>query len=171
MATENYQRGKEGFRFQFDGIKTNASADAIPPTKYPYAQNIRGRNDKSVRTRPGTFLKFPTGTSPITDARAYDALSTDNLPRYLVRDLSDVIWLDTGIAVGSLASVAVNPPGASLIPFRPNNSPNPWMCIANGTDYQKFSAPIANVVTQQKAGIAEPQTPPDAAISAQYQNF
>ena len=172
MATENYNRLKEGFRFQFDGIKTNASADAIPPTKFPYAQNIRGRNDKSVRTRPGTTLKFMTGSNPTTDIRAYDALLTDNLPRYLTRDSGDLIWLDNGVSVGTLATATPASPGAALIPFRPNNSPNPWMYVANGTDYQKFSSPTsANVVTQQKTGIAELQQPPDAAVVQQYQSI
>src|SRR5271170_2511493 len=134
MATENYQRIKEGFRFKFDGIKTNSSADAIPPTKYPYAQNIRGRNDNSIRTRPAGVLKFDTGANPVTDIRAYAALSTDNAPRYLTRDTGDLIWLDNGATVGTLTPATPRSPGASLIPFRPNNSPNPWMYIANGTD-------------------------------------
>lgn len=170
MATESYKRIPEGFRFQFDGIKTNASADAIPPTKYPYAQNIRGRNDKSVRTRPGGVFKFSTGANPDTDIRAYDTLGTDNKPRYLTRDTGDLIWLDNGVQVGSLLSSSS--PGAALIPFRPNNSPNPWMYIANGADYQKFSAPnSANAIIQQKVGIAEPQTPPDAAPANQFQSI
>ena len=54
-----------------------------------------------------------------------------------------------------------------MIPFRPAESPVPWMYIANGSDYQSFSAPgAADAVTQQKVGIAEPQSAPDASISS-----
>lgn len=165
----NYTRPKEGFRFEFGGMKTNSVPDSLPPNKYPYAQNIRAVNDSSVRTRPGLVQLFPT-TGGITDIRSYSALKTDNLPRLLTRNANDSIWLGkpsvTSANVGSLAGSGLSN-GASMIPFRPAQSPNPWMYIANGSDYQKFSAPgVADAVTQQKVGIAEPQSAPDAYIGA-----
>lgn len=97
----------------------------------------------------------------VTDIGAYTALSTDNLPRYLARLIDDTIWLDNGTQVGILSGAGASP-GATLIPIRPSQSPQPWLYIANGSDYQKFSSPVSNVVTQRKVGIAEPQSPPDA---------
>jgi hypothetical protein len=165
----DFARTREGFRFDFGGVKLNSAPDTLAPNKYALALNVRAYSNQSVRTRPGlTLLTTTTGTQ-ITDLRAYAALLTDNLPRILARDVSDRIWLDTGAQVGTLAGGGASS-GATLIPFRPNQSPNPYMYISNGTDYQKFSAPAAGVVTQQKVGIAEPQAPPDAGIFVHIAN-
>jgi hypothetical protein len=162
---DKFTRTKEGFRFAFGGMKTNAAPDSLAPDKYPVAINVRGVGDNSTQTRPGIATLFQAGLSVfITDIRAYTALSTDNLPRILAHDGLDRIFLDTGVQVGTLLGSGGTSLGASMIPFRPNASPNPYMYIANGVDYQKFSAPVANAVSAQKVGIAEPQTPPDAAI-------
>jgi hypothetical protein len=162
----DFTRLKEGERFAFLGLKLNASPDSLPPGKYPVATNIRAYSDHSIRTRPGLGLLTTTSGAfaNITDLRAYTALLTDSLPRILARDVSDKVWLDTGVSVGTLAGGGVAP-GAAMIPFRPNASPTPYMYVANGTDYQKFSAPDgSNAVSVFKVGIAEPQTSPDAGI-------
>lgn len=156
----DYQRPAAGFRFEFGGLKTNSSPDAVPPNKYNYVQNVRSLSNNSVRTRPGSTLLFAADTHPITDIGSYSALSTDNLPRFLARDSFDGIWLDNSTLITAMAG-APHPLGVSMIPFRPNQSPVPYLYIANGSDYQKFSAPsAANVVTRSNAGIAEPQSAP-----------
>lgn len=158
----DYKRPLEGFRFNYGGLKTNSSPDSLAPDKYSIGQNIRSLTNNSVRTRPGSTALFSTGGHPITDIRSYAALNTDNLPRFLARDSVDGIYLDTGILIATLAG-SPHPLGAAMIPFRPNASPVPYIYAANGADYQKFSAPSAtNVVTVSKAGIAEPQSAPDA---------
>jgi hypothetical protein len=169
-VTTEFKRPSEGFRFLFEGIKTNDKPDTFPPTKYPMAVNIRSYSRNQIRTRPGLANLFTAGSgASAPDLRAYTALATDDLPRILLRASDDTVWLDDGTQVGSLAGAGVGL-GATLIPFRPNETPIPWMYIANGTDYQKFSAPNSSeVVTQQKVGIAEPQSPPEASFSESYQ--
>jgi hypothetical protein len=171
---QGYIRPREGFRFQLGGLKTNATPDALPSGKYPYIQNVRAANDNFFAARAGMVLLYDTfihgATEGVTDIRAYTALNTDNLPRLLWRSNVDNVWLGglvppNATVVGTLEGDGASP-GASMIPFRPAESPNPWMYIANGRDYQKFSAPapITDAVTQQKVGIAEPQLPCDAVI-------
>jgi hypothetical protein len=161
---ESFRRPPQGFPFQFGGMKLNAKPNQLPPNKYALALNVRGALDDSIQTRPGQFIRFATGGQPITDMRAYAALSTDNLPRILARDAQDRIYLDNATLKGTLAGGGAAL-GASMLPFRPNASPTPYMYVANGSDYQKFSAPAANVVVMQKVGIAEPQAAPDAHIN------
>lgn len=164
MPLPVYKRQKDGFQYTFGGLRTLKNADAFQPNKYPLATNIRSRTGNSVRTRPGLAFLFSTGAgaTAVTDLRAYAALATDNRPRFLARDSLDRIWLDTGAQVGSLLAGGL---GVSLIPFRPAQSPNPFMYVANAADYQKFSAPDAtNAVIQHEVGITEPQSSPDAAI-------
>ncbi len=158
----DFARPKDGFRFRFSGMKTNAAPDALPPDKYALAVNVRGTKEDSIQTRPGQTLKFNTGGGRITDLRGYTAAAGSETPRILARDAIDRIWLDDGTLVGTLAGGGSSL-GVALIPFRPNQSPVPYLYIANGSDYQKFSAPPA--VTARKVGIAEPQAPPDAGFT------
>jgi hypothetical protein len=160
----SFERPKDGYRFHFKGMKTNAAPDSLPPGKHPIAVNIRAVNDNSVETRPGTGPQvFATHALPVTDLRSYTVLGTDNLPRTLARDSDDTIWLDDSTQVGTLAAGGL---GATMIPFRPSQSPDPYMYIANAADYQKFSAPDPTVVAS-KVGIAEPQDSCEAAQIAQ----
>jgi len=53
-----FQRPEAGFRFNFQGMKTNTAADEMPPTKYPFASNVR--YVKSLQTRPGYSVLFAT---------------------------------------------------------------------------------------------------------------
>jgi hypothetical protein len=164
-----FQRPAQGFRFSFGGMKLNSNPDTLPLDKYAAAVNIRALLDSSIRTRPGQTQKFATGGHTITDLSSYSILSTDDAPRYIARDILDSIWLDNGVVVGALVGGGASP-GASMIPFRPGQSPSPYLYIANGSDYQKFSAPTgANIVSQSKVGIAEPQFAPNAAPSAMRQ--
>lgn len=163
-----YSRPEGGWRAHFQGIKTNSVPDAIAPTKSPYSQNIRAVRNQSISTRPGYALLF-NAAAAVTDIRAYSTLSTDNLPRYLARNANNQIYLDNGSLVTTMAGSSL---GAFMIPFRPNQSPQAWMYIATQLDYQKLSAPIANVVTAQKVGIAESQTAVDACPDGlQFNDF
>lgn len=57
-----FQRPEGGWRYNFGGMKTNTAADEMPPTKYPYARNVR--YVKSLQTRPGYALLFDTNPTP-----------------------------------------------------------------------------------------------------------
>lgn len=165
-----FQKVKEGFRFLFGGAKLNAPPDAIGATKYASALNVRMYQDSAVRTRPGLAQLFVTDGTPQNDIRAYSRLNTDNKPRLLSVGANNKVWLDNGAQVGTLAGGSSL--GAELIPFRPNQSPTPYMYIANGEDYQKFSAPDnANAVVASQAGIAEPPAPPDSVVTNQYESL
>lgn len=166
MAENQYSRPKDAFRFNFQGVNTRDTPDSLAPGKFAAAQNVRTTGENSVRTRPGYVPLFTTGANAITDIRGYSTLSTDSLPRFLARDSNGTIWLDNNNSVGNLAGNAGY--GASLITFRPSESPQSWMYIGAEGDYQKFSAPSnANVVTQYKVGIAEPQNQVEAAPAYQ----
>lgn len=156
-----FQSPANSFRFAFGGVNTRDVPDALPPGKYSVAQNIRSTGSNSIRTRPGYTTLYQAGSNAVTDIRGYSTLLTDSLPRFLSRDANGGVWLDNGSSVGNLAGNAGY--GASLITFRPSESPQSWMYIGAEGDYQKFSAPDANnVVTQYKVGIAEPQNQVEA---------
>lgn len=171
MAENQYQRPKDAFRFHFEGVQTRDTPDSLAPGKFAAAVNIRSTGNNSIRTRPGYVPLFTGGNNAITDIRGYASLSTDSLPRLLARDANGGVWLDNNNSVGNLAGNAGY--GASMVTFRPAESPNSWMYIGAEGDYQKFSAPSnSNVVTQYKVGIAEPQAAVDACpITVQFTDF
>ena len=96
----------------------------------------------------------------ITDIRAYATLETDNLPRLLVRDSSNRIFIDSG-QVGTLSGSSE---GACMIPYRPNQSPQAFMYVAGAEDYKKYSAPdiVTQGVLEFEVGIEEQQDAPEA---------
>jgi hypothetical protein len=169
----DYSRPGSGERFKFSGMKLNAPPDGVGLTKYPIAVNIRETLDNAVQTRPGLIQLFTTISAPITDIRAYTQLETDDLPRLLARSATGNIYLDTGVALGAPSGIAPDGKlGVSMIPFRPSQSPVPYMYIANGIGYSKYSAPDAsNNVVQSNVGIAEPQVPPTPVIQSQQVSY
>lgn len=155
----------QGFFFDFLGVNTRDTPDALQPGKYSSAQNIRATGKRSVRTRPGYIPLFSTGNVAITDIRSYAALNTNSAPRFLARDANGNIWLDNGVKAGNLNGAPGY--GAAMVPFRPAESAQSWMYVATAGDYQRFSAPSSNNgVTQAKVGIAEPQEQVEAAPQA-----
>jgi hypothetical protein len=158
----NYQL-PPGFKFACKGVDLRSPADAIAPDKYTLLQNVRSASRSSLQTRPGYVALFNTADShPVTDIGSYATLNTDGKPRFLARLSNDKVYLDTGALVATLATS--NQAGVSMIPFRPSASPQAWMYISNGADYQKLSAPdSSNNVVAQKVGIAEPQVGLNAA--------
>lgn len=173
-SMQTFKRPPEGFRFKYSGTKVNAPADVIPADKYAMGINVRGYNDDTTRTRPGMVLRATLGASTAAAICAFQPLQTNpalaNPPRFLATDRNGVVWLDSSTQAGALASVSDATVGASMIPFRPNQSPNPYIYIGSAYDYQKFSAPSASgAVLQSKAGIKEPQVACGAI--AQVQSF
>ena len=163
-------RVHQTFRATFKGLNTRLLADAMLAGKWPAAINIVANGDSKIRTRSGYSQAFITGASRITDIGSYATLNTDSKPRIIVHDSAGGVWLDDGIQKGT---VGFGGTGASLIPYRPAQSPQAWMYVGNATGYMKFSAPDAsNNVTAQKTGIAEPQSPPDAVADGfQFTDF
>ena len=153
----NYQRPPGGFRFASKGVNLRSPADLIPPDKYSCLKNVRSVSDQTLQTRPGYVSLFTTSDAhPITDIKSYATLGTDSQPRFLARNTINKVYLDTGALVATLAGGSAGF-GACMIPFRPPASPQSWMYVTNGADYQKLSAPDAgNNVTAQNVGIAEP---------------
>ena len=153
-----------GVRFSFAGMNLRSQADALLEGKFSCAQNVRDASRTSLSTRPGYVPGFSTGNNAVTDLRSYAALGTDDKPRFLARDTAGVVWLDNGASVAALAGTPGR--GVRMIPFRPSQSPQSWMYVADQGDYQKISAPAGNnAVTAQKVGIAEPQLQCEAAPS------
>lgn len=162
---QDFQHGP-GYSFSFAGTNIRSVADKLQPGKYPVAQNIRAYGDTSMRVRPGLVQIATSATgNPVESVRAYSTLETDNKPRYLFKCGSS-IFLDSGTVADTGYSSGL---GASLIPYRPNQSPQSWMYIGDSNQYRKIQAPDSTgAVVAQNVGIVEPQVPVDFGIGNSF---
>lgn len=157
-------------RFASKGLRTGSPADALQPGQYPFLMNVRGNTRSEIVTRAGWQRKFTTENAPVLNISSYTnhTPSPTDPPRFLAA-VNGKIYLDAGTVVDT-GYGTVNPP--SMLPFRPAQSPDPWMYIGDSVQYRKLSAPSpTDVVTAQNAGIAEPQSPPELAMAEALANL
>lgn len=145
-----FSRPASGFRFKNMGMKTNAAPDALPEFKYPYLQNIRGFNENDITSRPqiGQITPAPTALQqgPVVSLE----------PVLGVYKIKDRLFVNgVSIDVGYLSGLP-----ASILPFRPNASPNAYDYVFDDAKGSKITVNQTGTIVQ-KIGIAEPQAPPD----------
>lgn len=152
-----------GWRFAFKGTNVSSAPDALPPDKYAGVLNARTSSGSSLRARPGTGPALYSAGAAITDLAAFAALGTNDKPIIVARDVNNAISLNGGIVTRLYNYVPTD--GVSLLSFRPNQSPQAWIYVAGGSDFQKIQAPNGPA---QKVGLMEPQAPVDAAPNRLY---
>ena len=144
----DYSRPADGFRFKFDGVHITTAADDCPQDKYPYAQNVRGYREDSTRTRPPLAQQYNPAAGPVVSLE----------PTLNIRKAGDTLYNGNTNLGGGYDTLQ----GCSLIPYRPNQSPQTWEYVFDRVQSNKV-LPSQFGSTVQKIGIAEPQSPVDAA--------
>lgn len=120
-----YNRPTGGWNYVFDGMDTLEAPDALEPTRYPYARNIRGLADRRVQTRPGYTL-FSTApgivpsTCPLPSATQSTGYSTTlsatgGIPPYTWSLFSGT--LPGGLSIASNGVVSGTPTQSGLFNF------------------------------------------------------
>jgi hypothetical protein len=147
-------------RMRNGGMKLNCAPDAIPEGKFAYLENVRGYYADQITSRPQwAQLSAPAGGGPVL------ALE----PALGLYKVGAAIFLSaTSISVGYTPGT-----GCSLIPFRPNQSPQAWEYVFDSGKQVKVlpnsAAPVSSTI--KKVGIAEPQLPCDAYYGTRYENI
>lgn len=160
-----FDRPANGYRFAFAGMKVNCAPDACPPNKYPLVLNGRAFSDDEMCCRPGMQLLFATGTSqPISNIASYSQ-GQGNI-RYLAASNGNIYKDDSATPIDtSFSASAIQ----SMVPYRPNQSPAPFVYVGDSSSYKKFSFPNgSDVVSVSKVGVAEPQAPVDASLTGGF---
>lgn len=101
----------------------------------------------------------------ITDIRSYSLLQNAFNPYFTVRTDANLIFVNTTPNPILATTLNGDSAGVWFLPFRPAQSPEPWMYIAAREDYKKISTPDPDdsSITAYNVGIQEPQQPPQAA--------
>ncbi len=151
-------------RFYCRGLDLNAPLDAIRDGYYPILENVRSYQDGTIQPRPG-----------LTDV---NAVIIGQTPVHSVRRLNDPLnstWarlVGSGTKLGygqnSFSTVLYN--GVDLafsgdplamVPYRPDQSPESWMYIADSAAMYK----VNRSGTAHTVGLADPTTPPTTELS------
>jgi hypothetical protein len=148
-----WQRSPDGFRFEQGGINTVLPPDQLPPSRYPYAQNIRWYQDKRVGSRSvedDAVVTLPTNVHSIR--RLNDSTPTGPATGFvLIEGAGGNLFAGFTMVNSGLSG---NP--LSLVPFRPNQSVQPWMYVADSNKMLK----VRSDGLCYAMGIAEPQVAP-----------
>jgi len=155
MATgKSYPRDRAGQRMAFHGMNIVLPPDAVPPGKYPFAQNVRAYLRDAVTNRAtedSSVVQMDSG--PVHSLRRLN----DSTPAGPPGGYILVGGVGTGLyanSVGVDAGFSGNP--LSIIPFRPNASVQPWAYIGDSLKMDK----VRSDGLTYKMGIAEPQAAP-----------
>lgn len=161
----DYTRPASGFRFEFRGMKTNAAPDAIPEYKYPYAQNVRGYKDGEITSRPPLAIQQnapASGFGPVLSLEPTMGIYKIGPQIFYANHSGPATQLDAGYSPTL---------GASIIPFRPSQSPNAWDYVFDDLKSSKVLIDSTGSPTVRPVGIIEPQIPLDAVVNSQIQSF
>ena len=163
MANQ-YQRDKDGMRFDFRGINVVRPPDQMPEGKYPYAQNIRRYLERAIigRSLPGASL-FANASDFVNKLRRLNDSTPVGPPEgFIIVSSAGADLAADGVVVNSQLSGQ----RTSMVPFRPNASVQPWMYVAD----EDVMLKVRSDKTTYKQGIKEPQAPAKAVLSTFPQN-
>jgi hypothetical protein len=155
----NYEREKDGQRLDFRGMNTVLPPDRMPAGKFPYAANVRRYLQQAVvgRALQNSAL-FALAAASVNSLRRLNDTTPAGPP-------SGFIIVSTAgsdlYAQGAQVATGLSGKRTSLVPFRPNESVQPWMYVADDSLMLK----VRSDGTTFKMGIKEPQTPATAVLS------
>jgi hypothetical protein len=153
MPEKPYSRVPDGTRLHFAGMNLLRPVDQMPPSKYPYAQNVRAYIQEGITgraTQDSTLFALPSGVHSLR--RLNDLTPAGPAGGYiLVAGAGTSIYANATQVDSGLSG---NP--VSLVPFRPNTSVQPWMYVGDSLKMDK----VRSDGTRFKMGIQEPQVAP-----------
>jgi hypothetical protein len=150
---QTYQRDPDGMRLQFRGMNIVLPPDKMPDGKFPFAQNVRAylrdrvtaraTEDSSVCTLPYAVhsLRRLNDTTPAGPSQGFILVAGASTNLY-----AKCSQVDSGLSGNPI----------SLVPFRPNQSVQPWMYVGDSIKMDK----VRSDGLRYKMGIAEPQAAP-----------
>jgi hypothetical protein len=167
-SAQDYKKlDPNGNRFDFGGINTVSPPDAMPPKKYPFAANIRRYLHNQIISRATqTAALFTALAAAIHSLRRMND-TTANGPAggfVLISGSADKVYATATQVASGLSGNRL-----SLVPFRPNASPQPWMYVSDSSlavtlTASGFSCPgmikVRSDGLTYKTGIKEPQQAP-----------
>ena len=150
MSQYERDRGKQ---LDFRGMNTVLPPDRMPANKFPYACNVRRYKPSGIVGRALQGAAVETLPAAVHSLRRLNDTTPDGpVGGYaLVAGAADKLYVGTTQVDSGYSG---NP--LSLVAFRPNASPQPWIYVGDSNKMSK----VRSDGTRYKAGIKEPQVAP-----------
>lgn len=153
MPQKPYERDTDALRLSFHGMNIYVQPDKCPPGKFPYAQNVRayfGDAATGRATQDSSLFTYPA--APHTIRRLNDSTPAGPAGGFVLTVGAGTNLYKNNVQVDS--GFSGNP--LSLIPFRPNQSVQPWMYVGDSLKMDKMRSDGLTY----KMGVKEPQASP-----------
>ena len=149
----NFDRIASGTRFEGIGVRTTDAPDAMPPNRSPFLQNLRNFSKDHLRSRPQL--------DKVTNSPGGLLLNIVSLEANLGLYRTEGGALCSG---GAVLETGYSSTGSSLIPFRPNASPQAYEYVYDANKARKVGPlnAISNI------GIPEPQANVEAVVQPAF---
>jgi hypothetical protein len=151
---------REPHRFNVNGLECNRPVDSCKEQKWPILVNVRAYKHGRLGTRPGlTEIGTPVaGQSPLHSVRRLNDPQNSTWTR--------IIGTGTHLAYGQAAFTDADSGYSgdplALVPWRPEQSPDSWMYVADSARMRK----IAVAGTLHRIGLPLPTVPPVPSLTA-----
>lgn len=138
--------------FATKGINLRYPVDKQPDGYLPYLLNLRSLTESTLQPRNGTKLVGSTGSGvEISALRRLNNLISGEYTRIMVS--GGHLYSGTGAFTSRDTGYTGN---SALVPFRPDQSPEPWMYVADATRMRK----VRTDGTNYQMGVTPPLAPP-----------
>lgn len=155
---------RKTLHFACRGMCLTLPPDVMPEDKYPILRNVRVRQQGTIEARDG-FAPVNLGT-PLADPNVHSVRRlNDPLPGAApawTRVVGAGTNLYTGQAAFTQQDAGYSGDPLSLVPYRPERSPQPWMYVADRARMRK----IKPDGTDYAMGVAPPLAAPTAELAA-----
>ena len=152
---------RSGLRAECNGIDLVHPIDRMPPGYFPYIFNARIMQEGRIDGRPGYSQKIQLQDTPNSIRRLNDPSKLYAPSGYIyVGGGGTKLYAGTEGAYAPIDTGYSGDP-LSIIPFRPDQSPEPWMYVFDKNKSTKVRADSALGVVIRSIGVAPPSTAPN----------
>jgi hypothetical protein len=163
MANAEFQRSPKKGKFDYQGVDFHHPQDMQPPRRAPFLLNVDPTLlETALQARPGnTLLASVNAGQPIHSIKRLNDMvpgAVNNFARFvgsqglLFGGQTSFLQIDDDYSGNPLA----------MVPYRPPQSPEPWMYVFDSLKTQKFKA---DLVTKANIGIFPSNAAPVTALS------
>ena len=157
-------------RFICKGLDVTNPPDAVKPGKYPYLKNVRAYYEGQLSPRSGyPYLDSYFATHTVVSGQTV-AHSIKRLTDFIASTYKLVVGIGTHLATGQTSAWVDVDSGYSgdplaLATFRPDQSPQPWMYVADRNRMRK----VLSDNTLHQIGIPRPVAPPTTTLGTPHE--
>lgn len=155
------------FKFRAKGVNLAHPIDSMPAGTYPRLLNVRVNQQGGLCARPGQIGAHPN-PGPSSNLHSVRRLNHDGAYQRFI-GAGNTLYRQNASSNPTLVQSGLSGNPLTFIPFRPDQSPAPWMYVSDA-DSSLFKVDVNG--TMHPVGYAPPSNPPTIELESNlYQLF